>query len=86
MLQVIIAAAAAAPNAGGTSAATALSKMGAANLLAEMVAQPGHYAVSWIVLLTLTLMSVLSIYWIVMNFIKNLRLKGTSDRVISTFW
>jgi biopolymer transport protein ExbB len=85
MLQVIIAAAAA-PTGGSTNAASALSQMGAANLLAEMVSNPGHYAVSWIVLLTLTLMSVLSIYWIVMNFLKNVRLKGTSDRVISTFW
>src|SRR5688572_8460658 len=85
MLQVIIAAAAA-PTGGSTNAANALSQMGAANLLAEMVGNPGHYAVSWIVLLTLTLMSVLSIYWIVMNFLKNVRLKGTSDRVISTFW
>ena len=85
MLQVISAAAAAAP-AGGTNAATALSQMGAANLLGEMVANPGHYSVSWVVLITLTLMSVLSIYWIVMNFIKNVRLKTSSDRVISTFW
>ena len=48
--------------------------------------QPGPLRGLWVVLLTLTLMSVLSIYWIVINFIKNMRLKGTSDRVISTFW
>jgi biopolymer transport protein ExbB len=42
--------------------------------------------VGWVVFITLALMSVLSIYWIVMNFIKNVRLRGKSDRVISTFW
>ncbi|MDT0911681.1 MotA/TolQ/ExbB proton channel family protein, partial [Staphylococcus pseudintermedius] len=25
-------------------------------------------------------------YWIVINFVKNLRLRGSSDRVVSTFW
>ncbi|GHA87022.1 biopolymer transport protein ExbB [Lysobacter bugurensis] len=42
--------------------------------------------VGWIVFLTLVLMSVMSIYWIVMNFFKNMRLKSSSDRVVSTFW
>jgi biopolymer transport protein ExbB len=42
--------------------------------------------VGWIVFITLTLMSVLSVYWIVINFVKNLRLRGSSDRVVSTFW
>jgi biopolymer transport protein ExbB len=83
MLQETTAAAAA--QTGGSNAA-ALSQMGFGNLLQEMISTPGHYAVSWAVLITLTLMSVLSIYWIVTNFIKNMRLKGTSDRVISTFW
>ena len=83
MLQETTAAAAA--QTGGSNAA-ALSQMGFGNLLQEMISTPGHYAVSWAVLLTLTLMSVLSIYWIVTNFIKNVRLKSTSDRVISTFW
>ena len=31
-------------------------------------------------------MSVLSVYWIVVNFIKNMRLRANSDRVVSTFW
>jgi biopolymer transport protein ExbB len=83
MLQETTAAAAA--QTGGSNAA-ALSQMGFGNLLQEMISTPGHYAVSWAVLITLTLMSVLSIYWIVTNFIKNMRLKGTSDRVIGTFW
>lgn len=42
--------------------------------------------VGWAVFITLALMSILSVYWIVMNFIKNARLRATSDRVVSTFW
>lgn len=42
--------------------------------------------VAWIVFLTLVLFSVLSVYWIVVNMIKNARLRSTSDRVMSTFW
>jgi biopolymer transport protein ExbB len=42
--------------------------------------------VGWVVFLTLAIMSVLSVYWIVVNFVKNLRLRGSSDRVVSTFW
>lgn len=72
--------------AGGTNAATALTQMGVGHLLQEMTANPGAFAVSWAVLLTLTLMSAMSIYWIVMNFIKNMRLRSSSDKVISTFW
>ncbi|MBW6993559.1 hypothetical protein KXS70_24925, partial [Salmonella enterica subsp. enterica serovar Weltevreden] len=52
----------------------------------EMMAEPGQFAVSWAVLITLVTMSVLSIYWIVLNFFKNLSLRRKSDRVISTFW
>ncbi len=50
------------------------------------MAEPGQFAVSWAVLITLVTMSVLSIYWIVINFFKNLSLRRNSDRVISTFW
>jgi biopolymer transport protein ExbB len=77
MLQETTAAVAA--QTGGSNAA-ALQQMGFAELVK-------HFdAVGWIVFVTLVVMSVLSIYWIVMNFIKNLRLKTSSDRVISTFW
>ena len=72
--------------AGGTSAANALTEMGVGHLLQEMTGNPGAFAVSWVVLLTLLLMSVMSIYWIVVNFIKNVRLRSSADRVISTFW
>jgi biopolymer transport protein ExbB len=42
--------------------------------------------VGWVVFITLAIMSILSIYWIVVNFVKNLRLRASSDRVVSTFW
>jgi biopolymer transport protein ExbB len=78
MLQATIAAAGAAQT-GGSNAA-ALQQMSFSHLLVNFD------AVGWIVFVTLALMSILSIYWIVINFIKNLRLKASSDRVISTFW
>jgi biopolymer transport protein ExbB len=43
-------------------------------------------AVGYVVLLTLLVMSAMSIYWIIFNFIRNMRLRGSSDRVINTFW
>ncbi|GAB1595027.1 MotA/TolQ/ExbB proton channel family protein [Lysobacter claricitrinus] len=82
MLQETLAQAAAT----GGNAANALTQMGPLHLLQEMTGSPGQYIISWVVLLTLTLMSAMSIYWIVMNFIKNTRLRTSSDRVISTFW
>ena len=79
MLQAIIAAAGAAQQTGGSNAA-ALQQMSFAHLLQNFD------AVGYIVFVTLALMSILSVYWIVINFVKNLRLKASSDRVISTFW
>jgi biopolymer transport protein ExbB len=67
------AAAGAAPGAG-------LQQMGFANVLQNFD------IVGWVVFITLLLFSVMSIYWIVMNFIRNMRLKSSSDRVVSTFW
>jgi biopolymer transport protein ExbB len=66
--------------------AAALTQMGVDHLLGEMTANPGAYAVSWAVLITLTLMSAMSIYWIVINFFKNAALRRNADRVVSTFW
>jgi biopolymer transport protein ExbB len=66
--------------------AAALTQMGVDHLLGEMTANPGAYAVSWAVLITLTLMSAMSIYWIVINFFKNVALRRNADRVVSTFW
>ena len=81
MLQEITAAAA-----GGTNAADAMKNMGFGHLIQEMTAHPSEFAVSWIVLITLVVMSALSWYWTVINFIKNLRLKGQADRVTTAFW
>jgi len=51
-----------------------------------MVANPGGFAVSWVVLITLVLMSAASWYWTVYNAIKNTRLKSAADRVVNAFW
>jgi biopolymer transport protein ExbB len=64
----------------GGSNAEALQQMSFAHLLQNFD------LVGWVVFLTLAIMSVLSVYWIVVNFVKNLRLRGSSDRVVSTFW
>ena len=66
--------------AAGGSNAEALQQMGFAHLLQNFD------FVGWVVFITLAIMSILSIYWIVVNFIKNMRLRASSDRVVSTFW
>ena len=65
--------------AGGSNAA-AFNQMSFGHLLQTLD------FVGWTVLITLLVMSVLSIYWLVLNFIKNVRLRGSSDRVVNTFW
>ena len=80
MLQETTAAAA------GTKAADAMKNMGFGHLIQEMTAHPSEFAVSWIVLITLVIMSAMSWYWTVINFIKNLRLTGQAERVTTTFW
>src|SRR3546814_12240255 len=60
--------------------------MGVDHLLQEMLSDPGSYAVSWVVLLTLLVMSAGSVYWIVINTFKNISLRRSADRVVSTFW
>ena len=67
------------PAAGGNNAA-ALQQMGFADMIQHMD------IVGWVVLITLLIMSAMSIYWIIFNLIKHLRLRGSSDRVISAFW
>ena len=69
-----------APATGAGNNAEALTQMGFANLIEHMT------VVNWIVFIVLVLMSVLSVYWIIYNFIKNISLKKNSDRVIATFW
>ena len=72
--------AAAAPAAAGGNNAAALQQMGFDHLI------QGFDAVGWVVFITLSVMSVMSWYWIIINFIKNMRLRGRADRVVSTFW
>ena len=62
------------------SNAEALQQMSFSHLLVNLD------TLGWIVLATLVIMSILSIYWIVINFFKNMRLRRNSDRVINTFW
>ena len=75
MLQETITAATA-----GASNAEALQQMSFAHTLQNFD------IVGWVVFITLVVMSVLSVYWIVINFVKNMRLRGNSDRVVGTFW
>jgi len=71
---------AAAPAAAGGNNAAALQQMGFDHLLQQLD------AVGWIVLITLVVMSVMSWYWIIINTLKNSRLRGRGERVTSTFW
>lgn len=72
--------------AGPTSAASAMSQMGFGHLMSEMLANPLDFAVSWAVLLTLVIMSVLSWYWTVINIFRSARVKNQANRVTSLFW
>ena len=72
--------------ASGGNAASALTQMGVDHLLTEMMSDPGAYAVSWVVLITLLIMSAMSVYWIVINTFKNISTRRNADRVVSTFW
>ena len=69
----------------GTNA-DALKQMGFDHLAQEMLSNPGDYATQIVVAITLLVMSALSIYWIVINLIKNARLRRSADRVVHTFW
>jgi len=81
MLQEIFIAAAA-----GGNPSNALSQMGFEHLIHEMTTKPGDFAVSWVVLLTLVVMSAMSWYWTVINIFRATRLKSAADRVVSLFW
>ena len=69
-----------APDAAGGNNAAALQQMGFESLVQNFD------AVGWIVFITLAIMSVMSWYWIIINFLKNMRLRGRGDRVTGTFW
>ena len=71
---------AAAPAAAGGNNAAALQQMGFDHLIQNFD------VVGWAVFITLSVMSVMSWYWIIINFIKNMRLRGRADKVVGTFW
>ena len=71
---------AAAPAAAGGNNAAALQQMGFDHLIQNFD------IVGWTVFITLSVMSVMSWYWIIINFIKNMRLRGRADKVVGTFW
>lgn len=69
-----------APVSGADNSAAALQQMGFADMITHLD------VVGWTVLCALVAMSAMSIYWIIFSFIKNVRLRASSDRVINTFW
>lgn len=69
-----------APDAAGGNNAAALQQMGFESLVQNFD------VVGWVVFITLAVMSVMSWYWIIINFLKNMRLRGRGDRVTGTFW
>ncbi len=71
---------AAAPAAAGGNNAAALQQMGFDHLLTQLD------FVGWAVLVTLTVMSLMSWYWVIINAVKNSRLRGRAERVTATFW
>jgi len=71
---------AAAPAAAGGNNAAALQQMGFDHLITQLD------FVGWAVLITLTVMSLMSWYWIIINFVKNVRMRGRGDNVVGTFW
>ena len=69
-----------APVTGASGNAAALQQMGFDHLIYNLD------FVGYAVLITLVVMSVMSWYWLIVNFIKNVRMRGRADRVTSTFW
>lgn len=65
---------------GGGGNAAAMSQMGFSDLIHNFD------VLGWIVFITLCLMSIMSIYFIVANFLRNAMIRGRMDRVINTFW
>lgn len=66
--------------------AAALKEMGIASLLNNMVAHPGEFAVTWVVVVTLVLMSIACWYYTVVKTIQNQVIKSRANHVIRTFW
>ena len=64
----------------GAGNAEALQQMGFADMVQHMD------LLGWVVLITLVVMSLMSVYWLIVNFIKNMRMRSRADRVVTTFW
>ncbi|KAA2284043.1 MotA/TolQ/ExbB proton channel family protein [Arenimonas fontis] len=86
MLQDIILNAAAAAAGGAANNAEALSKMGFAHLMNEMMGDPGEFIVSWVVLIMLVVMSFGSWWYTIVNAIKNAMISKRADSIVRTFW
>jgi biopolymer transport protein ExbB len=71
---------AAAPAAAGGNNAAALQQMGFDHLITQLD------VVGWVVFVTLVVMSLMSWYWIIINALKNSRLRGRAETVTGTFW
>ena len=71
---------AAAPAAAGGNNAAALQQMGFDHLIQQLD------FVGWVVFVTLMVMSLMSWYWIIINFLKNMRLRGRGENVVGPFW
>ncbi len=68
------------PTLGGDANAQAISQMGFDNLIQ-------HFdALGWIVFITLLVMSLLSWYFIVANFIRNSMIRARAEKVMAAFW
>jgi biopolymer transport protein ExbB len=85
MLQDILLNAAAAAAGGAANNAEALSQMGFSHLIKAMMADPAEFAVSWIVLIILVIMSFGSWWYTVVNAIKNTVVASRADTVVRTF-
>ncbi len=66
--------------------ASALKQMGFDHLIQEFTSKPTEYPVQIAVALVLIIMSAMSWYWIVVNFMKNMNLRRRGDTVTNTFW
>lgn len=64
----------------GGSNAQAMQQMGFDHLIYTLD------AVGWVVLITLVVMSLSSVFFIIMNSIRNTRVRTRMDRVVHTFW
>ena len=71
---------AAAPAAAGGNNAAALQQMGFDHLITQLD------FVGWVVFVTLMVMSLMSWYWIIINAVKNSRMRGRAETVTATFW